>query len=132
MIIGIPMMGGSGPDDPVGEHFGRVPFYLLYDTDKDSHRVVPNTSDHMGGMGYPAQILSDMGIDVLVCRDLGRRAVSMFEERGVQVFVGAEGTAGEALKAYKNGSLQKATDDNACKQHTFRGVGGGMGHEHRH
>ncbi len=120
MKICIPTMSDQGLDDEVGEHFGRVPTYTIVDLEQNDVKVVANTSDHMGGQGNPPEIMAREGVNVMVCRGLGRRAITMFEELGIEVYIGATGTVREAIKAYKQGKLQKASMDSACGQHAFR------------
>ena len=120
MKIGIPTMGENGLDDVVGEHFGRVPTYTIVDMDTNDIKVIENTSDHMGGQGHPPEILKKEGVTILLCRGLGRRAISMFEDFGIDVFIGASGTVRDAIDAFKNDRLQKASMDNSCDLHAFR------------
>ncbi len=131
MRISVPSMGNNGLDERVGEHFGRVPTYTIVDTETDKVETISNTSEHMGGMGYPPELMVKAGVNVMVCGGLGRRAVSMFEEMGIRVFVGANGTVRDAVQMYQSGSLQEATDENACKQHAFRQHDHGE-HDHHH
>ncbi|MCK5245534.1 NifB/NifX family molybdenum-iron cluster-binding protein, partial [Candidatus Bipolaricaulota bacterium] len=58
-------------------------------------------------------------IDVLLCRGAGRRALSIFGEKGIEVCVGVDGTAGEAIYAWKAGTLSSASNADACQQHAF-------------
>ena len=125
MKVCIPTDGNRGLDEVVGEHFGRVSTYTIVDLETDEVKVIPNTSHHMGGQGYPPELLSREGVNIMVCRGLGRRAISMFTEYGIDVYIGANGTVKQALDAYKNGRLQKATESDACGRHAFRG-------EHNH
>jgi predicted Fe-Mo cluster-binding NifX family protein len=127
MKICIPTMGNNGLEDFVGEHFGRVPTYTIVDLDTDKVKVVQNTSEHMGGVGYPPEIMAREGVNVLVCRGLGRRAISMFDETGIEVYIGASGTVKDAVSAFKQGRLQKAGIGDACGQHAFRDE-----HHHEH
>ena len=120
MRLCVPTMDDKGLDAVIGEHFGRVPFYTFVDAETGEVRTVGNTGDHHGEGMYPAQIIANEGADVLLCAGLGRRAIGIFEEEGVHVFIGAEGTVRDALDAHKNGRLQEATDANACQQHAFR------------
>jgi len=120
MKICIPTMGNDGLDNLVGEHFGRVPTYTIVDLDTNEVKVVPNTSDHMGGQGNPPEIMAREGVNVMVCRGLGRRAISLFEEMGIDVYIGATGTVKDAIDAFKNNELQKADMGNSCSQHAFR------------
>ena len=120
MKICIPTMGKRGLDDSVGEHFGRVPTYTIVDLENDEVKVVPNVSHHMGGQGDPPEIMAKEGVNVMICQGLGRRAISMFEGFGITVYIGAIGTIRDAVAAFKQNRLQKATVDDACGKHTFR------------
>lgn len=120
MKIGVPTMGDKGLDESIGEHFGRVPTYTIVDLDTNEVTVIPNTSHHMGGQGQPPEILQSKGIQVMICRGLGMQAITMFQDFGIDVYVGATGTVREAVDAFKLEQLQKAEIGNACKQHAFR------------
>ena len=120
MKICIPTMGENGLDNQVGEHFGRVPTYTIVDLDTNEVKVIENTSEHMGGQGYPPEIMAKEGVNAMVCRGLGRRAIMMFEELGIDVYIGASGTVKDVIEAFKQDRLQKANVDNACGQHAFR------------
>ena len=120
MKICIPTMGENGLDNQVGEHFGRVPTYTIVDLDTNEVKVIQNTSEHMGGQGYPPEIMAKEGVNAMVCRGLGRRAIMMFEELGIDVYIGASGTVKDVIEAFKQEKLQRANADNACGQHAFR------------
>lgn len=120
MIIGIPTMGERGLEEHVGEHFGRTPTYTLFNTETEETRILENTSEHMGGVGHPPELLADHGVEVLICQGLGRRAIAMFKENDICVFVGAKGTVSDAIKMYNEKKLVEATEDQACGKHAFR------------
>ncbi|MFO8052011.1 MAG: NifB/NifX family molybdenum-iron cluster-binding protein [Thermoplasmatota archaeon] len=130
MRICIPSMGDRGMDEMVGEHFGRVPYYTIYDTDKEEVEVIDNSSMHTGGRGYAPDLISKNDVDIMLCGGLGRRAISLFEDEGIMVYVGARGTVRDALEMHRKGQLDQATDETACRQHAFRGEGTGEGHHH--
>ena len=120
MKVCIPTIGENGLENIVGEHFGRVPTYTIVDLDSENVKVIPNTSHHMGGQVDPPEIMASEGVNVMICQGLGRRAITMFEELGIEVYIGASGTVKEAIEAFKNGRLQKASVDSACGKHAFR------------
>ena len=120
MKICIPTIGNKGMDDVVGEHFGRVPTYTVVDLDKNEVKIIPNTSHHMGGHGDPPEIMLKEGVNVMICQGLGRRAISMFEGFGIDVYIGAYGTVKDAVDAFKQGKLQKASESDGCGKHAFR------------
>ncbi len=127
MKICIPTMGENGLNELVGEHFGRVPTYTIVDLDTNEVKVIQNTSEHMGGTGYPPEIMTREGVNVLVCRGLGQRAISMFDETGIDVYIGASGTVKDAISAFQQGRLHKAGAGDACGKHAFRDE-----HHHEH
>ncbi len=121
MKICVPTSGLGGLDDEVGQHFGKVPTYTIFDTETNGVRVIENTSEHRGGVGLPPELISLAGADVMVVSGLGTRAVSMFESFGIRVYVGAHGTAKQALRMFQEGLLAPASDENACKEHASHG-----------
>jgi predicted Fe-Mo cluster-binding NifX family protein len=131
MLIGIPTMGIRGMDEQVGEHFGRTPTYTLYDTETGETRVIENTSEHMGGVGHPPELLSVHGVELMICQGLGRRAIAMFSDKNICVYIGARGTVADSIRMWKNRELMEATEENACGKHAFRSQHhNGPGHHH--
>jgi predicted Fe-Mo cluster-binding NifX family protein len=92
MKICIPTEGEKGWDDTVADHFGRAPTFTIIDTENNEITVIPNQSEHMGGQGLPAEILSQQGVRALLCQGCGRRAIQFFEQAGVTVYLCAQGT----------------------------------------
>ncbi len=115
----VPTARQGGLDDLVGEHFGRVPAYTIYNTETEQVEVVQNDSEHTGGTGLPGEILANLGIDVLLCSGLGRRAIGILNTNGIEVCIGISGTAREAIESWKGGKLSKASEGDACQEHTF-------------
>jgi predicted Fe-Mo cluster-binding NifX family protein len=102
----------------VSEHFGRAPTFTVVDTESEKVNVVANTSEHMGGSGKPPEHIARTGAQVLVCSGLGPKAIEMFESFGIEVYVGAQGSTRQAIEMWRAGKLQKASDQNACKEHS--------------
>jgi len=123
-------MGEKGLQEQVGEHFGRVPTYTLFDTENNSVRTIENTTLHTGGAGYAPDMLAKEGVNVMLCGGMGRRAIELFEQHGIMAYVGAKGTVEQTLQMHREGELTPATSETACAQHAFRGEGHGDGHRH--
>jgi len=119
LIICFPTEGNKGLDDIIGQHFGRVPYFTLYDTESDEVKVIDNQSEHMGGRGLPGEILSKLGINVLICRGAGRRALQIMGSKGISIYFGAMGKVKDALEAWKNNELQLAQEGDACQEHAY-------------
>ena len=117
MRIGIPVMDKNGYGSIIGQHFGRVPYFVIVDMEKKDISFIDNTSEHFGGPGKPPEILASNKVEIMLCSGLGPRAIHLFESYGIEVFVGASGTVRNVIERWKNGNLREATDANACKEH---------------
>ncbi len=120
MKLCFPTEGYLGLNELIGEHFGRTPTYTIYDLESHDVKVIENSSEHMGGIGYPPELMKKEGVDVMVCMGLGRRAITMFNEYGIEVYIGATGTVEDSITSYKNMLLKKATFFDSCSEHKFK------------
>ncbi|MBS3813130.1 NifB/NifX family molybdenum-iron cluster-binding protein [Candidatus Bipolaricaulota bacterium] len=108
-------------NDEVGFHFGRVPSYTIYDDERDEVDVIPNESSHRGGSGLPADLLAEQGVDAMVCGDLGRKALTLFDDHCIEVYTGYSGKkVSEALKEWQEGNSSPASEGDGCQEHAFR------------
>lgn len=117
MLICVPTNDEKGLESQVCGHFGQAPTFTIHDTASKQTRVIPNRSEHMGGVGLPPEHLFREGIQTMLCGGLGPKAVQMFESFGIEVYVGASGTVQETLDLYYDRRLSAASMENACKDH---------------
>jgi len=117
MKVCVPSANNGGLEDIVGQHFGMVPTYTVLDIDNNSVEIVENTSQHNGGVGLPPELLSKIGVNIMLCGGLGQKAVNMFCEYGIDVFIGAQGTVETAINDWKEGNLVSPTSENVCQGH---------------
>jgi len=82
-----------------------------------SDQTVQNTGEHFGGVGNTPELVAGAGAEIMLCSGLEPRAISMFEQLGIEVYVGASGTVKDAVSAFQAGKLVEASDANACKMH---------------
>ncbi len=117
MKLCIPTLGSGGLSDLVSEHFGRAPTFTVVDVATNKVNVVENTGEHFGGVGNTPDLVAAAGAEVMLCSGLGPRAINMFEQLGIEVYVGARGTVQDAINAFQAGEFIEARDANACKEH---------------
>jgi predicted Fe-Mo cluster-binding NifX family protein len=116
MRICVPTTGDSkGLDEEVSEHFGRSPFYMIMDEGSGEVLFIKNISDHMGGVGKPPEYIAEKKAEVILCGGLGQGAIGRLRSFGIEPYVGATGTAGNALIMFREGRLRKADEKSACK-----------------
>jgi predicted Fe-Mo cluster-binding NifX family protein len=117
MKIVIPTEGMNGLESKVSEHFGKCNTYTFVDENGNVTEIIKNTSEHMGGVGLPPEIMKKNGADILLCRGLGPRALEMCKKFGIDVYVCQVETAAEMFWLWKNKKIKRADDNDICEEH---------------
>jgi len=115
--IVIPTNDDRGLDSNVAEHFGRCNTYTFLDEKGEVLEIINNTSEHMGGTGLPPELMKESGANVLLCGDLGPRALNLCQELGIEVYTARAETVKKIFEMWKNKKIKKAGIDNICKEH---------------
>ncbi len=87
MLVAIPLEENRDLESDVAEHFGRVRFFLIYDTESKAHRIIDFVKREEG-VCAPAVVLVELGVDAVYVLGMGYRARCMLEEAGVVVLTG--------------------------------------------
>jgi predicted Fe-Mo cluster-binding NifX family protein len=103
---------GDDWDSEMDPRFGRTPYLLFYDEEKDETFCLDNrdTAEEAHGAGpRTAQRLFDQGPRVLITGNgPGGNAARVLESAGIEVYIGAgEMKAKDALDAYRAGKLER-------------------------
>lgn len=110
MKITVAAMGNT-----VAQHFGHCENFIFFDTENGvimEEKSVPNPGHRPG---FLPNFLADNGAEVIIAGGMGGGAVDIFNERNVEVIVGAEGNARECVEAYLKGEL--ISTGSVCHQH---------------
>jgi predicted Fe-Mo cluster-binding NifX family protein len=100
---------GDTLDSPVDPRFGRALKLILFDTLTGDFEVRDNTRslDAAQGAGIQAaETVSRLGAQAVITGHCGPKAFQTLRAAGIQVIVGARGTVGEAVDAFRRGALQ--------------------------
>lgn len=118
-IIGIPIESDQGLQSKISGHFGKAPFYLLYDESTKTPKVIPNTSNHYGGKEHPPVLLKNAGVGVVIVGNMGQNARKIFEKNNIKVYYGAQNslTVIETLNLYNDGKLSITPPDDGQHHH---------------
>ena len=102
------------------QHFGHTEQFKVYDI-QDSAIVKAEVIDTNGsGHGALAGLLSDLGVEVLICGGIGGGAQMALAQAGIKLFGGVNGNADDAVTACIAGTL--SYDPNAkCDHHDHHG-----------
>lgn len=109
-----PVVDAKGFDSQLSGHFGRAPFFCVFDLSDDrellSHRTVPNDSEHFGGIGVPPDRILQLNPDAVVTYGMGPRALIRFQNARVAVLRANTGAVRDLLSAYTNDELEELTE----------------------
>jgi predicted Fe-Mo cluster-binding NifX family protein len=111
-LICIPTLNEGGLLADISMHFGKTPFitFLEFTDGKiEDIEVKQSFGKHNGGHKTAAEIIIGSGADVLICGNLGQKAISMLRENGIEVFSGASGQVKDAYNQWKQGDLSITT-----------------------
>ncbi|OPX38217.1 MAG: hypothetical protein B1H12_02920 [Desulfobacteraceae bacterium 4484_190.2] len=107
----------NGLDAVLSHHFGRCPYYTFADVEgmeiKDVRSV---TNPFYGSHGQPGEVpsfIKSQGAEVIIAGGMGSRAISFFEQFGIQPFTGVSGKVKDVLEVYFKGKLAGAE---ACSE----------------
>ena len=90
------------------QHFGKTENFKVYEV--EDNQVVSSEVIGSNGTGHGALagLLSEQGVDVLICGGIGGGVQAALAEAGVELCSGAEGDVDAAVEAYLNGTLTSA------------------------
>ncbi len=96
-------------------HFGHCGVFNIYDAENGTivaHEAVPNPGHRPG---FLPNFLGDRGVNVVISGGMGGGAVDIFNERKIEVILGASGDAKAAVEAYLRGELKST--GSICHNH---------------
>jgi predicted Fe-Mo cluster-binding NifX family protein len=115
MTLCIPVTQDLGTASPLSPHFGSAPLFALVDDESGGLRILHNrNAHHAHGMCAPLAALAGERIEGVVVGGIGAGALAKLESAGIRVFRSAHGTVGEALAAYRAGTLEPVTPASVC------------------
>ena len=99
--------------ESIGQHFGRVPFYAWFDIEDEKvadQGVIPNDSEHFGGVGLPPERIARLHPDAMIVLGMGGRAITMFQDRNIAVLQATGTSTAENIGLFRKGELKELTE----------------------
>jgi len=100
---------GNTLDAVVSPVFGRCPYYIFYDLDKDTYEAVPNPSIMAGGGAgiQAAQFVVNKGAKAVISGNMGPNAAGVLQSAGIEMLIGEPISVREAVEKFKREELRK-------------------------
>jgi len=115
--IVVPTDNNKGLEGKVAQHFGRCNTYTFLDDKGQVLEIIKNTSEHMGGTGLPPELMKKHYANILLCQELGPRALNLCAQLGIEVYVCQAKTVRGIFNMWKNHKVKKADLSNICQEH---------------
>lgn len=100
-------------------HFGHCENFNVFDIEND--QVVGSTSIPNPGHkpGFLPVFLNEKGVNVIISGGMGGAAVQIFNDNNIEVVIGTQGLAHEAVEKYVLGELKST--GSICHEHAHHG-----------
>ena len=96
----------------VSQHFGHCEFFKVYDVENNQIKGEGTIQNPEHQPGFLPGFLARNGVNVIIAGGMGGRAKELFEENNIEVFVGVDGTAQDAINLYLSGNIK--TTESFC------------------
>ncbi|HAU32221.1 MAG: C_GCAxxG_C_C family probable redox protein [Desulfotomaculum sp. 46_80] len=105
----------ASDDGKVTGHFGHCENFMIFDT--ENNQIIKDVTIANPGHrpGFLPNFLNDMGVNVIISGGMGGGAIEIFDEKGIEVIVGASGEAKVAVTSYLQGTLKST--GSVCHEH---------------
>ncbi|TFF86588.1 hypothetical protein EU519_01185 [Candidatus Thorarchaeota archaeon] len=98
----------------IADHFGRAPFFAIFEIDRDGNvvgkEVSPNRGEHAGGRGHAHNNIMRYNPNVIIVKGMGPRGLRSFQTQNVAVLRADSSDADEVVQSFRQQSLQELTD----------------------
>ncbi len=102
----------------VTEHFGHCENFNIYEV--EDNKIIKSESVPNPGHkpGFLPNFLNVIGVNVIISGGMGGGAVDIFNEKDIEVIVGAKGDARDNVQLYLEGKLEST--GSVCHQHQHK------------
>ncbi len=112
--IVIPVEDANGLNAKLSQHFGRAPYFVVVELGENGKvlnlQMVPNKSEHFGGMGKPPEIIMSLEPNAVITYGMGFRALNMFQSANIAVLQTNKNFVKNVIEAYNKDELVELTE----------------------
>ena len=107
----------------VTQHFGHCEHFHIYEV--DGKKVVSSEKVKNPGHrpGFLPVFLHEQGVNVIISGGMGGGAIEIFNEKNIEVIIGAQGELENTINSYLSGELKST--GSVCHDHMHEGDGCG-------
>ncbi len=115
----IPLENDLGSHSRISSHFGRSPYYAVVFHDPLSGEIraeIKSASlEAHGGACSAGDIVRRFGIDAVIVKGIGVRAIRILQGLGVKIYKTGSETLDQVMKEIERGDLIPFSSEEACE-----------------
>lgn len=100
-------------------HFGHCENFNIFEAENGEIINMESVANPGHKPGFLPNFLNDIGVNVIVSGGMGGGAIDVFNEKNIEVIVGASGDAETVVKDYLDGKLEST--GSVCHEHQHHG-----------
>ncbi len=109
----------ASEDNIITEHFGHCKNFNIYYTKAGEIIDIQSIENPGHKPGFLPNFLNDLDVKVIISGGMGGGAIEIFNEKDIEVIVGAKGDSRKAVEDYLSGNLKST--GSVCHQHEHEG-----------
>lgn len=99
----------------VANHFGHCESFYIYEVENGKLLTKTNIENPGHKPGFLPNYLNDIGVNVIIAGGMGSGAIDIFNEKNIDVILGADGEVEKVALNYADGKLHSI--GSACMEH---------------
>lgn len=103
----------------VAQHFGHCEEFVIYDVENQTIANKNAVANPGHKPGFLPNYLNDLGVKVIIAGGMGQGAVDIFNDKNIEVIVGARGNVDAVMDKYLNNNLKST--NSVCHEHMHEG-----------
>ncbi len=115
----IPLENDLGSHSRISSHFGRSPYYAVVFHDPSSGKIRAEiksaSGEARGGACSAGDMVRKFGVDAVIVKGIGVRAIRVLQELGVKIYKTGSETLDQVMREIEGGDLIPFSSDEACK-----------------
>ncbi|MBN1119566.1 MAG: NifB/NifX family molybdenum-iron cluster-binding protein [Anaerolineae bacterium] len=124
MRIAISADTSDGLNSRVAQHFGRCPFFAIVEVEGKEVQSVELIDNPFFASHQPGQVpgfIHEQKANVMISGGMGRRAIDIFQQVGIEAVTGASGSVQNALDCYFDGVISGTAPCKESEDHHAHG-----------
>lgn len=129
----------STESNQVSAHFGRAPTFTFITIENDKLLKREEFSNPGHTVGSIPEFVNKHGAEYMIAGGMGHRAMAFFEQYGINVIVGVQGTIDNVIERILDGQIKTMGGKSLCAPGRGKGYGvekihteADNNHEHHH